>query len=105
MSVLRVWWETITGIFRTAPSEHWSMLQQDLTYGTRMLRKNPMFAVLAIFTLTLGIGANTAIFSVIRSVLLRPLPYRNGSQLVMVLQDAPGMSAKRVPFSVSELND
>ena len=105
MSVLRVWWETLTGIFRTAPSEHWSMLRQDLTYGSRMLRKNPTFALLAIFTLTLGIGANTAIFSVIRSVLLRPLPYRNGSQLVMVLQDAPGMSARKVPFSVSELND
>ncbi|HET9402177.1 MAG TPA: ABC transporter permease [Candidatus Acidoferrales bacterium] len=103
--VMRVWWETLTGIFRTAPSEHLSMLRQDITYGVRMLRKNPIYALLAIFTLTLGIGANTAIFSVIRSVLLRPLPYRNGSQLVVVQQSAPGMNFQNVPFSVSELND
>jgi putative ABC transport system permease protein len=77
----------------------------DLRYGLRTLVKNPGFATLAVMTLGLGIGANTAIFSVINGVLLKPLPYENGGRLVLVQQSAPRANQQNFGVSIKELYD
>jgi predicted permease len=82
-----------------------SELGQDVHYGLRMLVKKPTLTVVAILTLALGVGANTAIFSIVDAVLLRPLPYRNPDRLVRVFFNEPGVGLRDVRFSVPELED
>src|ERR1044072_1471170 len=64
-------------------------LLQDLRYGARILLKQPAVTLVAVVTLALGIGANTAIFSLVNSILLRPLPFRDPDNVVVMLQASP----------------
>jgi predicted permease len=72
-----------------------------LKHVFRRLRRAPMFSAITLLTLAIGIGANTAIFSVIESVLLKPLPYPNADQLVSILHKAPGINLPELPSSPS----
>ncbi|MHB8486090.1 MAG: ABC transporter permease [Candidatus Acidiferrales bacterium] len=105
MNFLKLWAETISGIFRTAPREHWDIFRQDCAYAFRMMRSNKGFTAIAVLTLALGIGANTAIFSVVHSVLIRPLPYKQGQQLIFIRQQAKKVNVDDMGWSVPEIMD
>src|SRR5258708_12441569 len=80
-------------------------LLKDLTYAARGLRKNLGFAVVATVTIALGIGACTAIFSVVNAVLLRPLPYANAQRLVVIWGELRARNVHDWPFSPPDLRD
>ncbi|MGH9735939.1 MAG: ABC transporter permease [Candidatus Acidiferrales bacterium] len=105
VGILRLWMETLAGVVRTAPREHWEILKHDCAYALRTMRKNLGFTLVAILTLALGIGANTAIFSVVYAVLLSPLPYRQGQQLLFIREQAQKMGMDDIQFSVPEIQD
>src|SRR5215510_11490143 len=80
-------------------------LARDIRIAMRSLRRARGLALTVVVTLALGIGANAAIFSVVRGVLLRPLVNRDEDRLVYIRQSAPGIGAENTTFSVPELND
>ena len=80
-------------------------LFQDVRYGLRMLLKKPTFTAVAILTLALGVGANTAIFSIVNAVLLRSLPFRDPDRLVRIYFNNPGVGLRDIRFSMPEFDD
>lgn len=80
-------------------------LRQDVLYAFRLLRRSPGYSLVVVLTLGLGIGANTAMFSLVNGVLLAPLPYAQGDRIVHLRQLQPGVGDEDMPFSVHEIED
>src|SRR6185503_7808292 len=88
-SVRRLWRQTFTGLFRLAPQEHFGILRRDIGYTWRLLRRRPAFAFSTILTLAVGIGLNTAVFSVVHGILLQRLPMPESERLVRLREVSP----------------
>ena len=85
--------------------DYMSELRQDLVYGVRMLRRSPTFTITAILTIALGVGANTAIFSVVHGIVFKPLPFPRPEQLVRVWSANPGSNARQASVSPLDIDD
>ncbi|MBA2306458.1 MAG: ABC transporter permease [Acidobacteria bacterium] len=83
-AIVRLWWQLVVDSIIRAPGEHLDVLGQDIRHALRSFRRAPVFAFTAIATLALGVGANTAVYSVVHAVALRPLPYESADRLVRI---------------------
>jgi predicted permease len=89
-AVVGLWLETVWEVAGNAAAAHWDLLRQDLRYTARTLRRAPGFAATVLVVVALGIGANTAAFTVTDFVLVRPLPFREPERLVKLWENRPG---------------
>ena len=103
LSAARLWLDTAAAVLAIAPREHAAQFRQDVRYALRGMRSNPGFVLIAVVTLALGLGANTAMFSVAYAVLLRPLPYGDAGRLVAVANHWEGRAS--APLSDPEYMD
>ena len=90
LEVLALWVEALWDVASNGARAHWDILRQDLHYSARTLRRAPGFALTAVGVTALGIGANTAVFSVTDHVLIRPLPFADPERLVKLYENPPG---------------
>ena len=95
--------EELRDVWALAPSV--AGLARDVRYAARTLRRNPVFAVVVIFTLGFGIGANTAFFSIVNAVLIRPLGYAAAGRLVALHEGFPKAGIDRLGFSALDYDD
>ena len=98
-SSLHVWRDTLADVALSAPREHWHILIADLRYGARMIAKSPAFTLVALLAMALGIGATTAVFSLVNAVLIRSLPYLDPERLVYVWTPIPRL--KEIPLEMA----
>src|SRR5262245_21158337 len=84
MAAIALWWRTVVGIVSIAPGEHLDALRRDVRFALRSLLRNRVVTAVSILTLGLAIGANTAVFSVVNGVMLRPFPYPDVDRIVLL---------------------
>jgi putative ABC transport system permease protein len=107
-AVLRLWLRTLPGLFRLALVERFSAFAADLHFAARLMSRAPGFAIAAVATLAIGIGATTAVFSTVNATLLRPLPFPDSDQLVDVhtrALDGRMTTGLLSPLEITALND
>jgi putative ABC transport system permease protein len=98
----RLWLDVAADLVRTAPKEHGHVLLTDLRYAARMMRRAPTFTAAVVLTVALAIAANTAIFSIVNAVMLRPLPFAKPDRLMQVAEKNDRLNLPN--FSTSALN-
>src|SRR5215472_11712428 len=84
-----LWLRTLGDIALRAPAEHLDVLRRDASYAVRLLARRRSFALVTLLTLTVGIGLNTAVFSLVHAILVRPLAVRDSARLVRIFDGGP----------------